>query len=551
MVPPGRLCSPGSPFTSSYSASPGRNPLLSEIPIPILCQPRLAIMPIPVSPSPTFLVRLLVLALVGSLTGSLTGCAGLGRSAPGGVDGAQADGVAQGQAQPQTQTPGQAPATHPVTAKPGSGAQPTGSAKVPAQGGLAEVQTPVKGPEGSTGAKSDVDAAGEARWRTTGEALGLTTKTDQSGAPAFTTDGLEKQVAERCGSGGNARRTAYLPGLVRELYAAGIPPAAATEALIRADCGTLADVVRTMIAAGGEPTVTPVVNRALFLAGPRAGGIIEAAASAGLQRDLGGLASPGGDIGRPAHGANSFAMAYFSSGSGGLTGGPATETAGEAASLYNLATPGYGVYTFLVLGKGFPDLPEADLRRYRELLRLIQTYVLAADKPTAGPDAKAHSFLVAVYPGRQGKPLVEQTGSELSAGMRSGLAEYLQATGEGDLAQRLTTAPGPFLVSAPEPRLIPTGRTSSRLVADLSGLAPEYLYPLVDAYDRPIQGDGQDRAGGLEAIRGRLVPIFATGGNGPGSPATGGVSLVGGETPPVTPVAVSPATEVAVALPKG
>ena len=488
-------------------------------------------MPTSTRPSPVPLVRLapvLVLALAGVLSGSLTGCAGLGRLSPGNIEGAPADGTAQGSVQSQSQASGQSPATPPAAAKPGSGAQTPGSAEVPAQAGLGKGQTAAKGSEGSAGAKAEGDQAGDARWRTTGEALGLTKEGDGSGAPAFTTEGLATQVTERCGPDGKARRTAYLPSLVGELYAAGIPPAEATEALIRADCGSLADVVRTMIAAGGEPAVTPVVNRALFLAGPRAGGIIEAAASAGLGRDLGGLGSPGGDTGRPMRGANSFAMAYFSSGSGGLTGGPATETAGEVASLYTLATPGYGVYTFVILGKGYPDLPEADLRRYRELLRLVQTYVLAADAPASAPDAKAHSFLVAVYPGRQGKPLLEQTGSELSAGMRSALVDYLRATGEGDLAQRLTTAPGPFLVSASEPRLIPTGKTSPRLVVDLSGLAPEYLYPLVDAYDRPVQDKGQDRVAGLEAIRGRLVPVFETSGGGSGGPGTGGVALVGG-----------------------
>ena len=52
---------------------------------------------------------------------------------------------------------------------------------------------------------------------------------------------------------------------------------------------------------------------------------------------------------------------------------------------------------------------------------------------------------------------------------------------------------------------------------DLSGLAPEYLYPLVDAYDRPVQDEGQDRVAGLEAIRGRLVPVFEAGAGGSGS----------------------------------
>jgi hypothetical protein len=403
---------------------------------------------------------------------------------------------------------------------------PSGDASQPAaqpQGAVKAVQQTADPNLGPSEHRPQDEAAGmpgtgsrDAQWSTAGEALGLTgadpagpdgaEAADTIHAPPFTLEGIDAQVAATCGAAGGGRRGVYLPGLTAELYAARIPPGEATEALIRADCGSLADIVRTMVAAGGDGAVSPVVNRALFLAGPRAAGIVEAAASAGLKRDLG---SPGRtNAGQPEPRLASYAMAYFPSGPpNGSTGAPG-QTAAEVSPLYNQATPGYGIYTYVLLGNGFPDLPEADSLRYREFLRLIQTYVLAADPPDLGPDARAHSFLLAVYPRRKGQPLIDQTGPELSAAMREALVQYVGSLGEAGLAERVRTGPGPFLVSGPEPRLIPSSKASPRLVADLSDLAPEYLYPVVDAYDRPIADGDLGRAAGLEPIRERLANVF-------------------------------------------
>lgn len=422
----------------------------------------------------------------------------------------------------------------------------------PVAAAVAPVQAPQKGtgpdrgkveppqPGRDQAAASPNTESGEAQWRTTGEALGLRRQDaaaddgaspgEAAQTPPFTPEGIEGQVAARCVRADGGRRGAYLPGLVAELYAAGIPPADATQALIKADCGTLADIVRTMAAAGGEAAVGAVVSRALFLAGPRAEGVIEAAASAGLKRGLGSMDRE--RRGEPGLRLSSYAMAYFPSGAAEEGGGPPTRGGAEVASLYNLATPGYGIYTYVLLGKGFPDLPEADAMRYRELLRLIQTYILASDTPGAAPDDRAHAFLLAVYPWRKGQPLIEQTGPELSDGMRDALAEYIGAVGDADLAQRVAKAPGPFLVSGTEPRLIPSTKVSPRLVADLSGLAPEYLYPLVDAYDRPIGDQDIARSGGLGPLRERLTHVFhaaSSGGEGRAAAQGQPVVLLGGE----------------------
>ncbi len=432
------------------------------------------------------------------LAGLFAGCAGRWpTAAPAQPTGQTATPVAT-QAAAQTRQ-----STQPEPSKPGT-----------AESAQPQTQTQAEPPAGP-------GRPGEAQWRTTGEALGLGRPAPAEGegdpatdpGPTFTPEGLAGEVAARCAAAGG-RRGVYLPALTAELFAAGIPAADATEALIRGDCGSLADLVRTMVATGGEGALAPVVGRALFLAGPQSEGIIAAAASAGLQRGLGGPArSPDGDS-MPR--LNGYAMAYFPSGAD-----TALRTGAEVSPLYNLATPGYGIYTYVLLGKGFPDLPEADTRRYREVLRLIQTYVMASDPQTRGPSAQTHTFLLAVYPGRKGLPLMEQTGPELSTDMREALADYIDALGDTVLAKRVRTSPGPFLVSAAEPRLIPGQRTDPRLVVDLSGLAPEYLYALVDAYDRPLSEADLARAGGLDPIDGRLAELFRVAGPS-ADPAGGG-----------------------------
>jgi hypothetical protein len=73
--------------------------------------------------------------------------------------------------------------------------------------------------------------------------------------------------------------------------------------------------------------------------------------------------------------------------------------------------------------------------------------------------------------------------------MRRDFAAYLRAGGQIALAQRLDRGAGPFLVSSLEPRLVPADAWRPRMFVDLSEIGPEYMYSVVDAYDRPIPAE--------------------------------------------------------------
>jgi hypothetical protein len=95
--------------------------------------------------------------------------------------------------------------------------------------------------------------------------------------------------------------------------------------------------------------------------------------------------------------------------------------------------------------------------------------------------------------------------------MRRELAAYLRRSGQPVLAERLDSAPGPFLVSSLEPRLIPGSPLAVRLIVDLSGIGPEYMYSIVDAYDREIPPKLAGRVESLLAVRQRLTGLFPGG----------------------------------------
>ena len=401
----------------------------------------------------------------------------------------------------------------------------------------------VRAPEQADGAPA-ADGAGapapgqlapppEPAWRTTGEALGLNQPSPDriplgQAAPVFQPLSqdpvtLRNEVGLRCGRARVEGDEGALAPLVTDLYLSGVDPALGTEALILGDCGPLALIVREMVAQGGEQVVSSVVGRALFLGGPGAEAIIESAASAGLERNLAGLgggAPAGAGAGPGRAGSLSYAMAYFPS-----RAAAEMETADAVNTLYSNATPGYGIYTFVLLGPqgggdsaggsgsqsgadAGSDIGPGELTRYDELMRVIETYVLAADEGSRAPSPYTHAFLVAVHPELEPQDLAAQTGSELSAPIRRDFSRYLEARGEASLARRLETRPGPFLISSLEPRLLPSSAVSPRLVVDLSDIGGEYMYAVVDAYDRPVPAERAGRPESLDAVRERLLGLF-------------------------------------------
>lgn len=316
-----------------------------------------------------------------------------------------------------------------------------------------------------------------------------------SGAERFSHDPLilRHQLAARCAAARDYRESAPLARIVAELYLSAVDPGHATEALILSDCGALGAVVGELVAQGGYGVVAPVSSRASLLGGAGAQGVIEAAVAAGLDRIQ---ATPDAPAPGPGAAGTTYAMAHFSSraGAAALAGADALNT------LYAHGTPGFGLYTFILLGPGSgPDVP-AGKSRSRELLRVIETYVPGDE--TLGPGPEDHVFLVAVHPERLDLPLSEQTGPELSDPMRRQLVLALRRAGYGPLARRLERRPGPFLISSPEPRLLPEGSGSPRLVVDLSSVGSEFVYAVVDAFDRRVPPGA-----GVEALRERLLAL--------------------------------------------
>jgi hypothetical protein len=360
----------------------------------------------------------------------------------------------------------------------------------------------------------DLSAPPAPQWRTTREALGLNTPAAEpvpvgEGGPIFTPFSqtlpeLRREVALICGSARINKQQDYLAPLVTDLYLSNVDPAFATEALIQGDCGSLAAVVRELVAQGGNTVVAAVLNRAIFLSGPGAEGTIRAAASSGLKQDL---VTPV-QRSEPARetGTLAYSMAYFPSQAAAY----GVASAAAPGTLYSNATPGFGIYTFVLLGGTFDPAEETQRARYAELLRIIETYVLAGAETPQSPTPESHAFLIAIRPEEDDDTtLIERSAPELSAGMRSDLSRYLRSRNQAELAERLTLLPGPFLISSLEPRLLPSNAVAPRLVTDLSNIGTEYLYAVVDAYDRPVPAEQQGRPEGLTAIRDRLLGLFS------------------------------------------
>jgi len=195
-----------------------------------------------------------------------------------------------------------------------------------------------------------------------------------------------------------------------------------------------------------------------------------------------------------------YAMAYFPAPSG-----VETERANSLAELYADARAGYGLYSFLLGGPTDARAPD-QVAAYGELLRVIDTYVM--DNGSAEQGAGRHGFLVQVDLLGRGGELYERVRPGLSAQIKAVLARQLRMHGQGALADRLEQSQGPFLVTSLRPAVVPVSPRQPMLIVDLHDVGPEYMYSVVDAYDRPIPADILGQPGSLAVIKRRLLAIF-------------------------------------------
>lgn len=380
-------------------------------------------------------------------------------------------------------------------------------------------------------------------WRSADELVDLGAQTPPVAAsdPDLRLDGsdaLRRRLAERCarsapGSAAGDLGDAFVRELVADLYAGGVDPGVASEAMISAGCGEAYVIVRELVAQGGDTAALPVVDRAVAAQGLTAFDAMEQAAAEGLRRWRRGTGLEAARISAPLAGDHlSYSIVYFPFGS---RGDPVERPSSPAQSQsFGSASPVYGIYTLILQGVLDADTAPADIDTYRELLRVIETYVFASEGGDSGgngdADRQAHGFLVPMHAQRSGANVPERTGPEPSAGMRGDFAAYLRAGGQLELAQRLNRAAGPFLVSSLEPRLVPVDPRMPWMLVDLSDIGPEYMYSVVDAYDRPIPADQVGSVESLAAIRARLIDMFpdaAIDASATPSPAGGWVYLFG------------------------
>ena len=356
------------------------------------------------------------------------------------------------------------------------------------------------------------------RWRAAGELVAEDAGSNVAASAGldYRLDGAEAlhaRLAGRCTDAPSGMRgDAFVRELVADLYADGVDPGAATEVLILAGCGEPTLIVRELVAQGGETAAPLVVDRAIGVQGDASAAAMQQAAADGLARwrRATGLEPARGSF--PLAGADmSYSMIYFPLGGSRVSGQPA-ERSSSLAQLFGAAAPGYGIYTFILYGDVGAGAEPANVATYRELLRVIETYVLAAGDANGtdngAANRQAHTFLVPVHADSDAGVLAERTGPELSAQMRGDFAAYLRAGGQVELAQRLSRASGPFLVSSLEPRLVPNDPQAPRMLVDLSDIGPEYMYSVVDAYDRLIPAEQVGTVAGLAAIRSRLIGMF-------------------------------------------
>jgi hypothetical protein len=213
-------------------------------------------------------------------------------------------------------------------------------------------------------------------------------------------DTLAPRLAVRCAEANSASGSedAFIRELVADLYADGVDPGAASDAMIRSRCGDAQRIVTELVAQGGDTAVSLVVERAAAAQEVVSIDALEQAAEEGLRRWRRATSIETARMSAPLAGASqSYSMIFFPLGGRDESVGHHHRIWRDCSAPYRRAmgsTPSFCTETWA-------RVRAANTQTYSELLRVIETYVLAADRD-AGSDLgdanqQAHSFLVPVH----------------------------------------------------------------------------------------------------------------------------------------------------------
>ncbi|NCA69582.1 MAG: hypothetical protein EOM91_05635 [Sphingobacteriia bacterium] len=383
-------------------------------------------------------------------------------------------------------------------------------------GGCATTRAPTPVAEGQEIRRVDVERVRPPRWSSAEVGMPAGSSADGAGRVLFDDPSvtpvlfspdpelMRAEVAAECRAVRAMGLTDGLSPLVVTLYLSVADPAEATAALIGGDCAPVDEIVREMIAKGG-PEVAPAVLAGARMSNP--GGnrrALDVAAAQGLTRHA---AARGLDVG-PVRGTRHQAMAYHPS---VAEAARVRRSEGQDQQLYRQAVPGFGVYTFVLIGADLEGFSVADHFRHRELFRLIETYAPGQGADPIAPSPGMHVFLVPVDAELSVAPLSSQVSADLADRMRLALIAELNRRGQARVAERLARARGPFLVASLGPTLLSEALDRPLLIADLSALGAEHLYGVVDAFDRAIPPESSGTMASLSAIRERLQAVVPGG----------------------------------------
>lgn len=151
--------------------------------------------------------------------------------------------------------------------------------------------------------------------------------------------------------------------------------------------------------------------------------------------------------------------------------------------------PGYAMYTYVLFARRHNYLQGVNPQtkeRYESLLGAIAGTTMKAEKTTQFPKEETNLFCIpAVFMGK--KPSLPNYNVDIAMRYLSMLGKMLKEDNY-ELADRLMTQPGPFLISTLKPINVINEMKTPLLYTDLSGTNPAAMGEVVAAYKRRVTG---------------------------------------------------------------
>jgi hypothetical protein len=174
----------------------------------------------------------------------------------------------------------------------------------------------------------------------------------------------------------------------------------------------------------------------------------------------------------------------------------------------------YGLYTYVLFGETVnnpDDLDVETLERYQSLLNAIKTSTPTSQEAKEWKKELSNIFYipsVGAAEARFGNLFTDHPlrtyNSSIAMSYLVGLSELLD---DPDLQQRITTNPGPFLISTLQPLSKLRGTSAVMLYVDLSGTNPGSMREIVSAYKSYVTTKTIDEVEEFSSLRLTLLDL--------------------------------------------